>query len=91
MTIKDKTNPIKDLQHIFQNKILSLLQEYFYGDWGKIPLVIGDKFVNRKEEDVSFMSSNYDNDDLADYQSKSIYTFTEANSWTLENFKSICV
>lgn len=40
----------KELQSAFQNKIIPLLEEYFYEDWGKIRLVLGD---NQKEEQES--------------------------------------
>src|SRR5690606_16386091 len=33
---------LEDLEQAFQHKILPLLQEYFYGDWHKIQLVLGD-------------------------------------------------
>ena len=38
---------ISELASIFKNKILPLLQEYFYDDWEKIRLVLGD---NQKEK-----------------------------------------
>ena len=37
------------LESIFTDKIIPLLQEYFYGDYEKIQLVIGDGFVTPKE------------------------------------------
>ena len=39
---------------LHRNKILPLLQEYFYGDFGKIGMVLGNGFVE-KEEDVDFV------------------------------------
>ena len=43
---------MKTLANIFKNKILPLLQEYFYDDWEKIRLVLGD---NQKDEDLQFI------------------------------------
>ena len=40
------------LASVFKNKILPLLQEYFYDDWEKIRLVLGD---NQKNEDLQFV------------------------------------
>lgn len=33
---------IDDLNNVFKNKIIPLLQEYFYDDWEKIQIVLGD-------------------------------------------------
>jgi GTPase subunit of restriction endonuclease len=38
---------MSSLENVFKNKILPLLQEYFYDDWEKIRLVLGD---NQKEK-----------------------------------------
>ena len=35
----------EELKLVFKDKIVPLLQEYFYGDYGKIGLVLGDGFV----------------------------------------------
>jgi len=45
---KDSRNNITTLSNIFQNKIIPLLQEYFYDDWEKIRLVLGD---NQKDDE----------------------------------------
>lgn len=44
MSLKDN-NSLSELGNIFQNKIIPLLQEYFYDDWEKIQLVLGDNQV----------------------------------------------
>ena len=41
------------LANVFKNKILPLLQEYFYDDWEKIRLVLGD---SQKNEDCQFIT-----------------------------------
>ena len=51
MSLKDGAD-IEELVSIFKNKILPLLQEYFYDDWEKIRLVLGD---NQKNEDLQFV------------------------------------
>ena len=38
---------LENLKEIFARKIIPLLQEYFYGDWGRIGLVLGQDFVRR--------------------------------------------
>ncbi|WP_249934161.1 AAA family ATPase [Campylobacter sp. RM16190] len=43
---------METLANVFKNKILPLLQEYFYDDWEKIRLVLGD---NQKNEDFQFV------------------------------------
>lgn len=88
MNIKDRKNPIDELRVIFQNKILPLLQEYFYGDWGKIMLVIGKEFVFKKTETAKFLTSEF-TDEYEEYNDKPIYSFTDSQKWTLNSFKSI--
>jgi len=51
MSLKDGAD-IEELASIFKNKILPLLQEYFYDDWEKIRLVLGD---NQKDENSQFV------------------------------------
>jgi 5-methylcytosine-specific restriction protein B len=55
---------LKDLKTAFQNKIIPLLQEYFFGDYGKIGLVIGSDFFdiidNQVDEDFFAAFEDYD-------------------------------
>jgi hypothetical protein len=88
MTIKKHNDPLEEIQAIFQNKILPLLQEYFYGDWGKILLVIGKEFVETKKNSIKFLSTD-SYEDFEEYDEKPIYNFTSPFSWSLASFKSI--
>ena len=50
------------LANAFNNKIVPLLQEYFYGDYGKIGLVLGKGFVDKiKNDSIEFASFDYEN------------------------------
>ena len=57
------------LQSIFQNKILPLLEEYFFEDWEKIRLVLGDnqkqtgdyQFIHREELNNKKLESLFGN------------------------------
>ena len=58
-----------DLRFAFKNKMIPLLQEYFFGDYGKIGLVLGSGFVESKPKENNVFakfSDKYDASDLAD-------------------------
>jgi 5-methylcytosine-specific restriction protein B len=61
--VADGPKRFKALQQIFRNKLLPLLEEYFFEDWQKIALVLGD---NRKPQPLQFISEIQDQEgDLA--------------------------
>jgi len=39
----------EELKYVFKNKIIPLLQEYFYDDWEKIRLILSDNQVKNKD------------------------------------------
>ena len=52
-----------DLRTVFFDKIIPLLQEYFYGDYEKIMMVIGGGFFkNEQKQTVKFAFDNNDKD-----------------------------
>jgi hypothetical protein len=78
---------IVDLQRTFKDKIIPLLEEYFYGDFGKIGLVLGGEFIESVENKTAFPKNfPYEKDFLED---KKIYHITSSESWEVDTFKSI--
>lgn len=66
--VKDKK---AELDNIFRNKIIPLLQEYFYDDWEKIQIVLGDhekqkpdnkdRFIlSEKQKEIDVLGFNHD-------------------------------
>ncbi|MGX1753447.1 McrB family protein [Sphingobacterium sp. NPDC055346] len=56
----------------FYKNIIPLLQEYFFGDYGKIGLVLGKGFVRLKKEEKNIFA-DFDYDYVDDLESKPIY------------------
>jgi len=70
---------IKDLKQVFKDKIIPLLQEYFFGDYGKIGLVLGKEFVEKvPEKEIEFAKFEYE------IEEKDVYRLRNS-----DNFKSI--
>jgi hypothetical protein len=50
----------EQLEHVFKNKIIPLLREYFYNDHGKIRLVLGDAFIEKQNAKPTFPVKDVD-------------------------------
>ena len=84
--INDKN--LDDLRNTFANKVIPLLQEYFYGDYGKMEMVIGSAFFEVKDttkikfavkpEDFDPEGKVYHIVDVADKKTMSDDDFKEA-------------
>ncbi len=57
---------LEELQTLFKTQIIPLLLEYFYGDFGKVGLVLGEAFVEHKQlEYKRFANFDYQGIDRA--------------------------
>ena len=84
-------NSFDTLTEVFRDKIIPLLEEYFYGDFGKIGLVLGSKFVHPKSTKTSFAKNfNYGEDgDVTSFTDKIVYEFAPFKNWNALAFSSI--
>jgi 5-methylcytosine-specific restriction protein B len=72
---------LAELEDVFKNGIIPLLQEYFYDDWEKIRLVLGDNQVEEeyqfiRKKDTSF-SNLFGNREVDDVDEKILYELNE--------------
>ena len=78
-----KTSSKNEICTIFKNKIIPLLQEYFYNDWEKVQLVLGDNksWGKTEEQKLVRVKKHYDlsaekelfGSDIEDFEDEIIY------------------
>jgi 5-methylcytosine-specific restriction protein B len=74
---------IANLIAVFKNHIIPLLQEYFFGDYYKIQLVLGKGFINSISSTVQFAI-----EDDGEFEDKILYSINSKAFSTEEDFKS---
>ncbi|MEY3498401.1 MAG: 5-methylcytosine-specific restriction enzyme [Bacteroidota bacterium] len=76
----------EQLKSTFHNKIIPLLQEYFFGDHGKIGLVLGKGFVSETVNSIDddfFADFDYDTDGL---MQRKVYQLQNVSKLSIEEF-----
>lgn len=85
------TNNLEDLKAAFSNKILPLLQEYFFNDYEKLGLVLGDAFFSRKAQISSSVFAKFSsgNGVAYDYENTWVYELKPVNQLSADDFRSL--
>jgi 5-methylcytosine-specific restriction protein B len=81
---------MSDLRAAFRDKILPLLQEYFFDDYSRIQMVVSNasgksRFIRERELGAAAL---FGPGAQAESNRKS-YEITSAEQWTVDDFKSI--
>jgi len=80
---------ISELKDVFQNKIIPLLQEYFYGDYSKIGMILGGSFVEVEANDNSnVFASDFVTEVSSDYEIQKTYSLKSVQEMTDNDFMS---
>lgn len=79
---------IEDLCKVFKNKIIPLLQEYFYDDYAKIIAVLNDNGMI-KEKNKSQFSDLFDGKFSELDSEKVVYEIIESSKWRAWQFEKI--
>jgi 5-methylcytosine-specific restriction protein B len=77
------------LKRIFKQRVIPLLQEYFFGDWGKIGLVLGKDFVRRREAPGGKIFAEFAHDDQDDLATKPCWDLVDVDKLSNEEFQRI--
>lgn len=76
-----KINSNISIQDVFKNNIIPLLQEYFYGDFAKICMVLGESFISKTTVKDNVLKKPFfaysGHDATLDYEEKEIWTVNE--------------
>jgi hypothetical protein len=78
-------NTERELRLVFKNKVLPLLQEYFYGDPRKLGAVLGPQWVMKREAAEHKLFSKFDIEDAA----KEVYDVADPMVVEIEAFAAL--
>ena len=79
---------IEDLREVFKNKIIPLLQEYFYDDYAKIIAILNDNGMI-KEKNKSQFSDLFDGKFSELDSEKVVYEIIKSSKWRAWQFEKI--
>jgi 5-methylcytosine-specific restriction endonuclease McrBC GTP-binding regulatory subunit McrB len=78
---------LDDLKTVFRNKINPLLQEYFFGDYGKIGLILGSGFVSLDKQGTENLFADFAYPDDYSILEKPVYRLKDISQMDDSAFK----
>ena len=75
-----------ELDSVMRNKVIPLLQEYFYDDWEKIRLVLNDGFIERTLQDSNKLFDDGMDDEYIEYEK---YRYSIVNDFKADSYRKI--
>ncbi|RSE34117.1 McrB family protein [Acinetobacter junii] len=89
MVLKEQPT-LENLAHIFKQKIIPQLQEYFFDDWAKINLVLnGNGMLKPKPVEKSVIFPNVDSEDLGYFEDKKTWELVPTSFKSIASFAKI--
>ena len=86
------SEPLEALITSFRTNIIPLLQEYFFNDYGKIGLILGNDFVAQSNVTGTRFASFAGAENMPDSNADEFfYELTDWRGWTIDHFKHIYV
>lgn len=79
---------LEGLKAVFHNKIIPLLQEYFFGDYGKIGLVLGKSFFEPITNDSRNIFADFDDYDASEYAERTTYKLKKTVNMSNDDFSN---
>ena len=86
MGIAESSNPLSELRSVFATKILPLMEEYFYGDPGKMGRVLGVGFVSRKDDGIEWAEGDWGIDE---FEERTVYTLRDPVTMNEADFRAV--
>lgn len=87
MGIATASDPWQALKEVFHRNILPLLQEYFFGDYAKIGLVLGKGFVRVEEVEAGVAFADFPYDASADLAGQTQYILKDISKMSMPDFQ----
>ncbi|KGE85707.1 MAG: McrB family protein [Phaeodactylibacter xiamenensis] len=87
MGIATAPDPWQALKEVFHRNILPLLQEYFFGDYAKIGLVLGNGFVGVEEAREGDVFADFPYEASADLATQTQYTLKDVSRMSIPDFQ----